>query len=518
VHSIRRPGISQDVTTEPVAEAPAFGRLARQASIRFSGLAFDKILGYVFALFVAKTYGSTAFGIYVFGVGLFEIAYALTELGLERSSIRAIADAAARGRTAETKGVMRATLLLTFPFATAVAIATVVLAPGLCVAFGRPELGPFLQLAAVAVPASLIADAHLWATEGLGYQRYMALVRMVIEPVVKVAIAVTLFGPFGKTTEAEPLAVAYAGATITSATIAYGIYRRFVLPRAVGRPTDRHAVDLLRVGLPVCGLNLLSRVLSWWHVFLVFTFVSSIATTHYAIAYRTALLTAMVASAFDAAFRPRIAGALAVDKHEDLAREYLTVSRAVLTLCLPALVMLVAFPARVMPVLGDQFAASAEVAAIIAAGTLASYVVGPAATALTMAGRSRIPLVNGIVGSAIGMLTGLALVMPLGPVGVAIGQCLATVVWNALHAVAAYRVLGVVGVGREHVRPLLATIVAIGAGAAANAFAPTEKYLAFVVVGSAVLVSYAGTLAAAGIRAEDWDLMRGALRLVRRAR
>src|SRR5262245_41405532 len=59
----RRGRISQQVT---------FGHVARQASIRFSGLAFDKVLGYVFALAVAKTYGSTAFGLYIFGVGCFE--------------------------------------------------------------------------------------------------------------------------------------------------------------------------------------------------------------------------------------------------------------------------------------------------------------------------------------------------------------------------------------------------------------------------------------------------------------
>lgn len=514
----RRRAITEEVQPEPAASARSYGNVARQASIRFSGLAFDKLIGYVFLLFVAKTYGSTAQGLYLFGVGLFEIAFALTELGLERSVVRLVADLAARGKTAEVKGVMRTTLALTLPLAVAVALALAFFAPRLAGAVGRPELAPFLQLAAVVVPASLLADSHLWATEGLGYQRFTVLARMVVEPVVKVGVAVALFAPFGATTEAEPLAVAYACAIVTSAVIGTAVYRRFVLPRAAGVPVERHARDLLRVGLPVCGLNLLSRWLAWWDTFLIFTFLSATATTHYAAAYRTAMLPMMVSSAFDAAFRPRVAAALALGRGKELAREYTAVSRVVLTICLPAVVMLVAFSDRVMPVLGGQFAASGAVASIVAAGTLASYLVGPASSTLTMSGRSRLSLANAVAGGACGMLVGFSLVGRLGPAAAALGQLVSMVVWNALHAVAAWRTLGVVGVGRGHVRPLLAALVAAAAGAATNAVVPDAKYLAFVAVGTTVVVAYAGTLALVGLPAEDVALARGLVRLLRRER
>jgi O-antigen/teichoic acid export membrane protein len=230
------------------------------------------------------------------------------------------------------------------------------------------------------------------------------------------------------------------------------------------------------------------------------------------------MLTMMVASAFDAAFRPRIAAALAVGRREELAREYRNVSRAVLLLCLPALVMLVGFPGRVMPALGGQFAASGTVAAIVAAGTLVSYLVGPAASALTMAGRSRVPLVNGIVGGSVGVVVGFTLVPSLGPVGVALGQFVSMVTWNTLHAIAAWRVLGVVGIGRAHARLVAAALVAALAGAAANALAPADKYLAFAAVGAAVLGAYAATLAVVGIDTDDWEMIRGVIRLLGRQR
>ena len=161
------------------AQPPAatFGSVARQASIRFSGLAFDKVLGYVFALFVAKTYGSTAFGLYIFGVGLFEVSYALTEAGFEKASIRAIASAQARGHLDEIPRIVRTCLAFTMPLGLAVMLVVILAAPWFSSLLGRPDLAPFLQLAAIAIPLSLLADNQLWAMEGIGRQRYSVIVR-----------------------------------------------------------------------------------------------------------------------------------------------------------------------------------------------------------------------------------------------------------------------------------------------------------------------------------------------------
>jgi stage V sporulation protein B len=497
--------------------AMPFETVARQATVRFAGLAIDKALGFAFALFAAKTYGSTAFGLYVFGVGVFEVAYALTELGLERAAIRGIANAQARGRPEDARAVVRTTLRLMLPLGIAVGVAIALLAKPVAGALGRADLAPFLQLAAVAVPASLVADGYLWATEGLGTQRYIVAVRMIFEPIVKIAIAAALFVPFGDTTEAEPLAIAYAAAVVASAAVSYAVYRAVVARRTRGGGAGHaSARELLAIGLPACGLRLLLRLLAWWDIFLIFTFVSIVATTHYTVAVRTATLTAMIASAFDAAFRPRIAGALAVGDHAAVEHEYLRVSRTVLMLCLPACVMLIAFPHVVMPVLGDQFAGAASVVAVVAAGSLVSFVVGPATTALTMAGQSRRPFVNGLVGGAAGVLLGLALVPRFGVLGVAVGQFASLGISNALHAIAARREIGVLGFGRDHLRLALAAAASAGAGLAVLAAGIENKYAAFVAVGTAVVVAYAAGLVAARVPREDWALLAGALRQLRR--
>lgn len=491
-----------------------FDHVARQASIRFSGLAIDKLLGYVFALLVAKTFGSTVFGLYIFGVGLFEITYALTELGLERSAIRAIAESDAHGKHAEVRAIVRSTLSLMVPVGAVVALVGVAFGPLLAELLGRPELGPFLRIGAIAIPAWLVGEAFLWATEGLGSQRYMVTVRLVVEPLVKIAFTLLLYLPFSGADGATALAIAYASAIVISAVLAYVSYRKFVLPRATGQPVGGHAAELLRLGLPVCGLTLLQRALQWWDIFLTFTVVSAMATTHYTVAYRTAMLTLMISNAFEAAFKPAMAAALAQGRREAVREEFQKVSRTVLMTCLPAIVMLTVFPGRIMPVLGDQFIPAASICAVVAFGTLVSMLAGPASSALTMAGRTRVPFVNGLAAAAIGVTTGLVLVRRYGALGVAIGQCTSLCLANIFHSISARRILGVFGIGRQHATLALAAAVAVAAGLGASAIAPSNKYAAFAAVGVAVTVAYIATLTIAGVNRDDWRFVRNVLGLV----
>lgn len=495
------------------AQPPAatFGSVARQASIRFSGLAFDKVLGYVFALFVAKTYGSTAFGLYIFGVGLFEVSYALTEAGFEKASIRAIASAQARGRMPEIPRIVRTCLAFTLPLGLAVMLVVILAAPWFSSLLGRPDLAPFLQLAAIAIPLSLLADNQLWAMEGIGRQRYSVIVRMVVEPVVKITVAAILFVAVDSVSQSAPLAVAYAAGVGSSALLAFLFYRREVLREVAGAGHEHHLSGLLRVAVPACGLSLLQRLLSWASTFIVFTFVTSEATTHYAVAVRTALLTMMVASAFDAAFRPSIAAALALDRREEIAEPFQRVARTVLTIVLPAVAMLVAFPHRVMPVVGDQFTVATPVVAIIAIGTLASFLAGPSATALTMAGHARVPFWNGLASGGIGVVVSLGLVRRFGMLGVGIGQLVSMVVANVLNTIAARRLLGVVAIGRAHIKPVVGVVVAVAVGYLVDGVADANKYVALVEVGAAVVIAYGAALLIVGLPPEDIRMVRAVI-------
>ena len=101
------------------------------------------------------------------------------------------------------------------------------------------DLALFLQLAAIAIPLSLMADNHLWAMEAIGRQRYSVIVRMVVEPIVKITIAATLFLTIEMVSRSAPLAIAYAGGVASSAVLAWMFYRREVLRDVTGTAHER---------------------------------------------------------------------------------------------------------------------------------------------------------------------------------------------------------------------------------------------------------------------------------------
>jgi O-antigen/teichoic acid export membrane protein len=489
--------------------AEDFDRLAHEATIRSSGLVFDKILGYVFFLLVTKTYGSTDFSVYLAGVAAVEITLALAELGLERAAIRAVAQHRALGRPGEVRGVVRSTLTLVVPTGLLAAGGAFVFADAIASSIGRPEAGAFLRAVAPSIPLSLVADALLWSAEGFGLQRYMTVIRMVVEPIVKTTLTMLLFAMLGEAAGPLWLGLAFSISTGVSAVLAVIVYRVVILPRTARPSRESQVRPLLRDGIPLWGNTLLARLFAKADVILLYTFASAPSAALYAMAYNTSLLTSTIATAFEAAFRPSVARAVALGERAALGAQYVRVSRIVLTICLPASAMLIAFPAQVMAVVGDQFVAIAHVVPVLATGTLVAYVVGPAGSVLIMAGRARVPLTNGLVAGFLTLATEFVLIPRLGALGAAMAQCAGVALASALNGLAARRYLGLASLSRAHASPALAAIGAVAAGFVVLGTAPANKYASFAVVGAAVVGVYGLILAILGVAEEDKQTIRG---------
>jgi O-antigen/teichoic acid export membrane protein len=223
----------------------------------------------------------------------------------------------------------------------------------------------------------------------------------------------------------------------------------------------------------------------------------------------------MIEMAFNAAFLPAMAYSLAAGRGEELRALFLRVSRTALAICLPLVLMLMLFPARVMAVIGEQFIEAAPVVSLVTLGTLVSFSAGPVASALAMAGRTRTQLVNGLIAGGTGLALNLVLIPYIGIIGAGIAQSVSMILSNALNARSVWRLLRVVGIGRDHIPLLVASLSAAGAGFLADRFAPTNKYGALAMVSISLAAAYIAGLAVAGIAAEDRQLMRSLLARIR---
>jgi O-antigen/teichoic acid export membrane protein len=243
-------------------------------------------------------------------------------------------------------------------------------------------------------------------------------------------------------------------------------------------------------------------------IFLLFAFVSAAATAEYTLAQRTALLTMMIALAADAAFRPTIARAFAKGQYDQAASQFMCVSRSILMIGLPVCLLLVLFPSRVMAVIGDQFTEVAPVVTLITIGTMANFTFGPAASALAMAGLTQKNLRNGLVAGAIGLTLDLTLIPRIGIVGAAIAQSVSMIALATINAYSAYRATGVYGIGKMHLKLVVAGAVAAAAGLITNSVAPQNRYAAFVILATAMFSSYGATLVLIKPAPEDLQLLK----------
>jgi O-antigen/teichoic acid export membrane protein len=457
---------------------------------------------------VVKTYGPATFGLYLFGISLIELLLLLTKIGLDRSAIRAIASLNASEQTVEIKGVVRSAIKLMLPCGLFVSVLLLACDGWLADALGRPGLATFLSIAAPAVPLSLLADAWLWATEGIGLQLYFALIRMGSEPLVKLTLTVILLWVLGSNSGVRSLGLAYTASIVVAALLAYLVYRRVIVSRAPGRPARSYTGELLRVGWPTAAQTGIGRLLGQADIFLIFTFVSAAATARYAVALRTATLIATIAYAFEAAFRPAVAHHLATSAEGQLQALFRSISRSVLMLCLPACLILLLFPERIMAVVGEQFADTGNIIRLITVGVLINLLVGPAGATLIMAGRTKISFVNSLLAGITGLALNLLLIPRLGVIGAGIAQCVSTLIFNTLSGVAVRRRFNLFAIGRHHLPLLVAALMAGGAAGLAGSLPLTNKYAALAVIGSATVMVYAATLFLIGIAPEDRHILR----------
>ncbi len=486
----------------------SFAGVTRQATIRFSGLASDKLIGFGFAVMATKAYGAGAFGIYLFGIGVLEILFAISRLGLERATVRAVAQAQATHQVAEIRAIVRDALTLTIPASLLVTGVSVVFQRTLANAFGQAQLTEFFRFALFAVTLSPIADMLLMATEGLGQQRYYTFVRLLIEPLTKTVLAAALFFWLGEQAGVTALGLSYGVAAAGSLALAYGVYHHRVKRPFIGQSPTRHLKELLRVGLPFCGSTLLNRIFARAEIFLIFSFVSAAATAQYTLAQRTALLTTMIVSAFDAAFRPSFASALARGNQSELQNQFLLASRFILMLCLPPCIILICVPTLVLSVISKQLLSASEVVPLIAIGTLISALTGPTNTALLMAARTRILFVQALLAGALGLSLNLILIPALGVLGAGIAQLVAMSTLSALNAYSARKALGVIGFDRRHTKLLIAAAVALVATLSLRAIAPANPYLALAFITAAAVGAYVAALLLLGFETDDRQLFK----------
>ncbi len=463
-------GISSTGDKDVAAVEQEIGQIARGAGIGLGGNAINTAISYLFGILVARQIGADQYGLYTLGVTAVTLVSRFTIAGLDRGLLRF----ASISRSDGQGHILRRLI------ATALAIGAAVGLAGGAIMWlypqwllgvfnwtDKPEMVPLLRAFGIAVaPLTLIAIA-IAGTQAFRTVRYRALVVNVIQPLIRLPLALALIPLIG------PLAAAPVLAFVITQIVGVVLSLYFLLrlerrvPRQPANPSETQTAQshgltrrLMRFSLPLSLANVLEYLNGRTEIIVIGIFLTAGAAGIFNAASRMAGLGLIVLTAVNAIFAPVISDLHHRAELTRLATLYKLSTRWVLLAAMPLIVVQIVFAEQFMSLFGPEFAAGAVSLQLLSLGQLVNFAVGSAGLILIMIGRSTLVAANSVLAIGLSFALDFWLIPILGLNGAALAAALALAALNLVRMAQVWRLLGMHPFSPAYRKPFLAALPA----------------------------------------------------------
>ncbi len=423
--------------TVAVAEVgQEIGQIARGAGLGLVGNGIQTAVTYLFGILIARQIGAEAFGLYTLGVTAVTLASRFTVAGLDRGLMRYASISRGQGQALALRRLSLAALLL----ATGTGMTAALwfgLAPTTVLRTLRWDdktaLVPLLRHLAPALPALTLIGVAIAGTQAFRTMRYRVLVVNIIQPLMRLGLALLLVVFMGSTALAPTLAF-----TLTQ-LVGLGLALFFLARLIAQMPSSRVVATsegglgrLVRFSLPLSLSNVLDYLNGRTEILVLGMFLAASVAGVYNAAGRLATLGLFALTAFNAIFAPVISDLHHRREWQRLGTLYKLVTRWTLAVAMPVLILQVVFAPALMALFGADFVVGATALRLLSVGQLVNLATGSVGVLLIMTGRSLLTLVNSVLMVGGAFVLDVLLVPRLGLNGAALAGSLAIAGINLL--------------------------------------------------------------------------------------
>lgn len=435
--------------------------IAAGAGFSLGGFFVGQVARFLYSLVVARLLGADALGIYALAIAVVQIAEVAAMAGLDSALLRFVP--AARHdpvrRTELIGSVVKMALWLSIAIFLLLELFSAPVAAAL-------HGGRLLQLAvacyAAAIPFNVASMLYGNAMQACGNIRPKIIATQALNPILLLFFTLLFSMAFG-----SEAALLFPFAL--SAVISYFWIRPRLFPVAGMLPEVgwNGAVErpVLFYALPFMAVSFISMSMHWLDVMMLGMLTDPATVGLYHPAARTAGLIRAVLVAFAGMAAPVFAELHAAGRMEEAGRVYRLLSRWVLTLAIPLLLLFALLPGPVMAVFGSSFSKAAPALVLLSGAALLQAFFGMAATLLAMTGHARLSLMNAAAALLLQLLLNLILIPRMGIEGAALGSLLLFLTLSVARLLEVRSLLGLHPFSKALFKPLAA-----GAGSALGFF------------------------------------------------
>ncbi len=442
------------------------GQITRGAGVGMGGNVIFYAVSYLFGILVARQIGAENYGLYTLGVTAVTLASRITIAGLDRGLMRYASISRGEGQGAALRYLSIVALAIGGGLSLAAALVFWLFPQAILSVLhwtDKQQMLILLPILAITIPMMTLTGIAIAGTQAFRTMRYRALVTHIIQPLVKLSVALLLIFAFGMDLMAPVLG--FVVAQVLGAFLALFFLAR--LTRTVPKQIEDHTGlerKLISFSAPLMLTNVVAYLNGRTELLVLGIFLAADAAGIYNAAVRLAGLGLIVLTAFNAIFSPVISDLHNRGQITQLSTLFKLVTRWMLTAAMPIFLVQMLFAPQIMGLFGPEFVAGARAMQVLSMGQIVNLATGAVGVMLIMSGRSNIAFINSIVMLTVALVLDFWLVPAYGLMGAAVAGALVIASINLVRLGEVWFLMRMQPFSRASFKPLAAALPAFAVG------------------------------------------------------
>lgn len=400
--------------------------LLKKSGIALTVKAGGMVAQYLFVLAVARLLGPGALGSFTLSFTVLQLLSILGLLGMDNLLTRKVAAAKAGNRSDEIKRsyqtavkitTISSLILSTILFFTSEEIAVHL--------FHKPQLAQHLRMMSFALAPFVLINIHAAAFRGMKNMIGFTLFRAIIPLLNVLFILISWY-----TSILVSPAMGYMFSCLIVLIFYYIIWKKYNASEFAGKVESDSWKDSVKESLPMMITGSIFFILNWIDNLVIGIYRTEAEVGFYDTAFKIASASAIILMAVNAIQGPTFAEYHSQNDLSKLRRSMYSSTRLLFCATIPFTILIMAFPAWILSLFGNEFAQAETALIILVIGNFISSITGSVGILLQMTGHQH--QYNKIIMTAALTSIGLNifLVPKMGITGAAIASTAAKIIQN----------------------------------------------------------------------------------------
>ena len=362
------------------------GQISRHSAVFFAGTVFTGIAGYLFKIYLARTIGANALGVYALGMTIVALLGVFNGLGLPQSAVRFVAHYCATRQSNLLRGFLLRSSTLLLSTNIILASALVMVGPWLARhIYHTSELDPYFILFAFIMLVGALTNLGGQILQGYKDVSRRTLITNFIGTPLVIVLTIALLmrgrGLWGY------LVAQVLGACVVLCLLIMAV-RKLTPPdvfRQVG-PLPPLGRQVLVFGMAALGISILEFLLAQTDKILIGFYLNPREVGIYAVAMTVVAFVPIALQSVNQIFSPTISDLHSRGEHQLLEKLFQTLTKWIFAFTLPLSIAIIIFAKPLMGIFGVEFAVGWPVLVIGTLGQLINCGTGSVGYLLLMSG------------------------------------------------------------------------------------------------------------------------------------